>query len=390
MRHKVFVVRCADYEQAAERLGELVDCMGGMGRFAGPGETVALKANLLRKATPEEAVSTHPAIVSAVAVQAVRAGADPVIVDSPGGGFKYTEKVLEGIYRASGMQQAAEASGARLNFDTTHETVSHAEGHLIKRFEVITPVVTADRVFNLCKLKTHSFTSMTGAVKNNFGVIPGLAKPGYHAKLRDKQRFAGMLLDLADWVAPQLSIMDAVVAMEGDGPGTGDPRPLGLILAAESPLAVDVVAGEIIGLPRENHPVLVEAEKRGREPNCMDHIELIGADIPELRIRDFKFPPTLCEGTGFGSHLNWWQRMVEPLFKNGLTLKPRVIMAKCVACGACVKGCPVEAVVLEKGGKTPCARIDDDRCIRCYCCHEMCAEEAIALRRSMLYRLMNR
>ena len=87
---------------------------------------------------------------------------------------------------------------------------------MIKRFEVIKAIREADRIINLCKLKIHTFSAMTGAVKNNFGVVPGLFKPGYHAKLKDGPRFAGMRLDLADLVAPRLSIMDAVVAMEGE------------------------------------------------------------------------------------------------------------------------------------------------------------------------------
>lgn len=389
MRHKVYVTRCPDYAEAGDRLAALIDRMGGMDRFAAPGETVALKANLLRKAEPGAAVTTHPAVVSAMARQTIRAGADPVIVDSPGGGFKYTKRILEGIYQASGMQQAADESGARLNTDTTYKTVSHEAGTLIKRFEMITPIVMADQVFNLCKLKTHSFTHMTGAVKNLFGVIPGLMKPGYHAKLQDKQRFAGMLLDLADCVSPRLSVMDAVTAMEGDGPGTGEPRHVGLILAAENPLALDVVAGEIIGLPWTRHPILVEAKRRGRDPYRLEHVELIGADISELRLADFAFPPTITEGAGLREHLTWWQQLLEPLFKDGLSLRPRIDSSRCIACGACVKGCPVGAVTLNRTAASSHAVIDDDVCIRCYCCHEMCAEEAIGLKRSLLYRLLN-
>ena len=125
--------------------------------------------------------------------------------------------------------KAVEAAGAELNFDTTYKPVFFLQGKLIKHFDVITPVIAANGVLNLCKLKTHTFMSMTGAVKNNFGVIPGLAKPGYHAKLHDKHHFADMMLDLAEFVSPRVSIMDAVMGMEGDGPGAaGTPRPIGL------------------------------------------------------------------------------------------------------------------------------------------------------------------
>jgi ferredoxin len=248
-------------------------------------------------------------------------------------------------------------------------------------------VVEADGVFNLCKLKTHLYMGMTGGVKNNFGVIPGLAKPGYHAKLRDPGRFANMLLDLAAYVSPRISIMDGVVGMEGDGPANGDPRRIGLLLAARNPLALDVVAGEIMGLERRNNPVLLAAEKRGLHPSRIEQIDVVGADATNWRVPDFEIPATTAGGVGFAS-LPWWQRrLLTPLFKGGMTLRPRVMEERCIACGACRDACPMEAISMVDGRH---ARINDDECIRCYCCHEMCPQDAIELRSSLLYRILNR
>jgi len=136
-------------------------------------------------------------------------GAHAVVADSPGGGYRYTAKILGDIYRTSGMLEAAQQAGIEVNWDTTSRPVSFADGMLTKHFDIITPVVEADGLINLCKMKTHLFTVMTGAVKNLFGVIPGLIKTGYHAKLHDTMRFASMLLDLASYIAPRLTIMDA-------------------------------------------------------------------------------------------------------------------------------------------------------------------------------------
>jgi len=385
--NKVYVVKCGDYAQAESKVNELLSMMGGMNRFAKKGEKIALKVNLLRQARPDEAVSTHPEMVAAVAGMVMKEGAKPLIVDSPGSGFKYTKTVLEKIYHTNGMSRAAENSGAELNFDTSFENISFPEGKLIKRFEVITPVLKADGILNLCKLKTHSFTHMTGAIKNHFGVIPGRTKPGYHAKLADKNRFVDMLFDLMHAVPSRISIMDAVMAMEGDGPGTGDPRKVGLFLAAENALALDVVAGEILGLPRENNPFLMQAEKRGIRPNRIDQVELVGADMAELKIPDFKFPPTITEGTGFVNHLTWWQKPLQPIFKDSLTRKPRILKKKCIACAACYQACPVKAISMVKNSRKTYAEIDESKCIRCYCCHEMCAEDAIVLKTSLFYRL---
>ena len=387
MDNRVYVVKCGDYAQAESKINELLQMMGGMSRFAKEGEKVALKVNLLREAKPDEAVSTHPAMVAAVARMVIKEGAVPLIVDSPGSGFRYTRTVLEKIYHTNGMSRAAEDSGAELNFDTSFENIFFPEGELIKRFEVITPILKSDSILNLCKLKTHSFTHMTGAVKNHFGVVPGRAKPGYHAKLADKNRFVEMLLDLIHAVPSRISVMDAVMAMEGDGPGTGDPRKVGLFLGAENPLALDVVAGEIIGLRREDNPFLMQAEKRGIHPNRISEVELVGADLPALKIPDFKFPPTITEGTGYINHLTWWQKPLQPIFKDSLTRKPRVLKKNCVACAACYHACPVKAISMVKNSRKTCAKIDESKCIRCYCCHEMCAEDAIVLKSSLFYRL---
>ena len=384
MENKVYIVRCKDYDDVEDKLGVLIDLMGGMGRFAKQGEKIVLKVNLLREARPAEAVSTHPSVVAAVGRLARETGAVPVIADSPGGGYRYTRKTLDKIYHTNRMHQAANQAGITVNWDTTSRPVSYADGILTKHFDIITPVYEADAVFNLCKMKTHLFTVMTGAIKNIFGVIPGLAKTGYHAKLHDMQRFTGMLLDLAQYVSPRLTIMDAVLAMEGDGPGTGDPRSVGLLIGSENPLALDVVATEIMGLKRTENPVIMEAERRALKPNRLEDIEVIGADLADVKVPDFKRTRVSAGNLGL-DRMPWYQRLLEPLFKDAFTVRPRVIWERCIACGTCIEGCPMEAIsfVNER------AFIEDDKCIRCYCCHEICPEEAIGLHSSWLYQLIN-
>lgn len=383
MDNKVYIVACIDYTEIEAKLTRLMELMGGMQQFARQGEKIVLKVNLLREARPEAAVSTHPSLVAAVARMAKENGADPIIADSPGGGYRYNAKTLDKIYRTCGMHQAAREAGIEVNWDTTSRPVSHTEGQLTKHFDIITPVHEAKAVFNLCKMKTHVFTGMTGAVKNIFGVIPGLTKPGYHAKLNDVQRFAGMLLDLAAYISPRLTIMDAVVAMEGDGPGAGDPRSVGLLLGSDNPLALDVVAGEIMNLDPAQNPIIVEAKQRALSPTRIEDIDIIGADLNDIRVTDFKQPQTSARRFGLDP-APWYQRMIEPMFKNAFTVRPKVMWHRCIACGTCIEGCPVEAISFVKER----AFIDDDKCIRCYCCHEVCPEEAIGLYSSWLYRLI--
>jgi ferredoxin len=229
--------------------------------------------------------------------------------------------------------------------------------------------------------------SITGAVKNNFGVVPGLSKPGYNAKLNDKAQFADMLLDLADYVSPRLSIMDAVVGMEGDGPGVaGVARHVGLLIGSENPLALDIVASEIVGLRREQNPLLLAAEKRGLTPSRIEEVEVIGAELSKIRVPGYRLPATL-EELGLQKHLTWWQKPLGPYVKDWLSQMPQVAEKKCVGCGICRDSCPVGAIEIIKA-KRRIAFIDDKRCLRCYCCHELCPEGAVGLRRSLMHRLL--
>jgi uncharacterized protein (DUF362 family) len=150
--NKVYVVKCPDYKQVDEKMDMLLSMMGGMGQFAKAGERIVLKPNLLVPKKPEKAVTTHPAVVAVVGRMTKSVGASPIIADSPGSAFPYNKKALDKVYSTCGMSEVADESGIEVNLDTTWQTVSFPEGNLIKRFEVITPVIQADGVFNLCKL----------------------------------------------------------------------------------------------------------------------------------------------------------------------------------------------------------------------------------------------
>lgn len=389
MDSRVCAVRCENYDEADRALADLLDLLGGAAEFASPGEHIVLKPNLLRAAKPDEAVTTHPAVVRAVGRALVEAGAQVTLADSPGSGYRYTESAIQRTYAECGMARIAEEAGVALNLDMTHEVLSHPDGVLIKRFEVISPLVHADGVVNVCKLKTHLFTGMTGAIKNLFGVIPGLTKPGYHAKLADTRRFAGMLLDLADLIAPRLSVMDAVVGMEGDGPNSGTPRHVGWLLASSNPLALDVVASEIMGLARAENPLLVEAEARGMTPAHPRNVELEGATLNELRVPDYAQPTVRASGAGIAEP-SWWTGPVARIVRNAFSARPVVATERCVVCGACMRACPMNVITLTETSRGMYAQIDDSCCIRCYCCHEMCPEDAIELHTSLLGRLLGR
>ena len=383
---QVYAVSCPDYSQAEACIRALVEQMGGMGRFVRPGERIVLKANLLRAAPPESAICTHPAVVEAVARLVKEAGGTPVICDSPGGAL-HKEAVLRSLYEKTGMAAAAAAAGAELSMDSSTRTVSLPEGKVLRQAEIITPVAEADGVIDLCKMKTHVLMSMTGAVKNLFGVIPGLSKVGYHATHPDHATFADVLLDLTGYVKPRLSLMDGILAMEGDGPGSsGTPRQAGLLLAAANPLALDTAAGAIMNLPRQDNPVLLAAERRGLTPCRMEDVELIGGTVEELRMADYKFPASTK--SNLMDFLGPLARPAERLCKKALSQTPRIDGAKCVGCGICAKSCPGQAIAMTAPGKK--ARISQNACIHCYCCHELCPQKAVELHQSWLGRLLTK
>ena len=383
---QVYAASCPDYGQAEESIRALVEQMGGMGRFVRPGERIVLKANLLRAAPPESAICTHPAVVEAVAKLVKEAGGTPVICDSPGGAL-HKEAVLRSLYEKTGMAAAAAAAGAELSMDASTRTVSLPEGKVLRQAEIITPVAEADGVIDLCKMKTHVLMSMTGAVKNLFGVIPGLSKVGYHATHPDHATFADVLLDLTGYVKPRLSLMDGILAMEGDGPGSsGTPRQAGLLLAAANPLALDTAAGAIMNLPRQDHPVLLAAERRDLTPCRMEDVELIGGTMEELRMADYKFPASTK--SNLMDFLGPLARPAERLCKKALSQTPRIDGAKCVGCGICAKSCPGQAIAMTAPGKK--ARISQKACIHCYCCHELCPQKAVELHQSWLGRLLTK
>ena len=384
--NQVFVASCPDYSQAEVCIRALVEQMGGMDRFVRPGERIVLKANLLRAAPPESAICTHPAVVEAAAKLVKEAGGTPVICDSPGGAL-HKEAVLRNLYDKTGMAAAAAAAGAELALDPSTRTVSLPEGKVLRQAEIITPVAEADGVIDLCKMKTHVLMSMTGAVKNLFGVIPGLSKVGYHATHPDHETFADVLLDLTGYVKPRLSLMDGILAMEGDGPGSsGTPRQVGLLLAAANPLALDTAAGAIMNLPRQDNPVLLAAERRGLTPCRMEDVELIGGTVEELRMADYKFPASTK--SNLMDFLGPLARPAERLCKKLLSQTPRIDEAKCVGCGICAKSCPGQAIAMTAPGRK--AHIHPKACIHCYCCHELCPQKAVELHQNWLGRFFTK
>jgi uncharacterized protein (DUF362 family)/Pyruvate/2-oxoacid:ferredoxin oxidoreductase delta subunit len=357
-----------------------------MGAFVKPGERIGLKPNVLLGSDPGQAIITHPVVLAAVAMEVRDAGATPVVVESPGSGAVPTTRVLERIFRKTGYREAADRYGFELSLDAEWEGVPHPDGQVVKRVEVIKPALRVDGLINLPKFKTHAFMIFTGATKNLFGVIPGLTKVGYHGKFPQRERFAGMLLDVASLMRPRLSIMDAVVAMEGKGPGTGGtPRPLGLIIAGTDTVAIDAVCCRIAGFDPAAVPLLPVARDRGLWGGRIEDLPTLGLPVADLVLNDFQPPAKGIASNGLDAPII--VGLGRALLRSGFSPRPRPQVGPCTLCGSCEQACPGQAITMDD--KARVARVDDDKCIRCYCCHEVCPNAAIELQFTGMGRVMH-
>lgn len=371
----VSIVKCDRYSDCFRYVKEAVDLIGGIEKFVKKGDRVVIKPNLVSRKNPDEAVTTHPELVKAVIELAESAGGSVTIAESPGGA--YNAAVLKSVYHGCGMDTAVEGTGAALNYDTSFTEVSFPEGKTIKSMPIIDPILNADVVISLPKLKTHAMTSYTGAVKNLFGVIPGTHKAELHFRLNERSAFCSMLVDLCMCVKPTLSIMDGIWGMEGNGPTAGSNRHVGLIMASANPYALDLTACRLIDYSPDEVDTVKQSLERGLTPS---EPKILGEDLDKLIIKDFVKPE---------SHFNLLKLISLPealnaRLTNALASKPEINYGQCVSCGECMRCCPPQAIEMKNGKP----KINAEKCIKCFCCQELCPKKAVKIKRPLLNRLM--
>lgn len=368
----VSLVRCPDYERdrTFSAIKQAVDLLGGMHTFVKPGERVLIKPNLLKGKAPEAAVTTHPEVVRAVIRLVREAGGEPMVGDSPGMGD------LRKVCEKSGVLDVVTEEGAVLV--ELDEAVQVRSQGRFQRFEIARAAYEADAIINLPKLKTHGMTTLTGAVKNLFGCVPGKRKVQWHFNTGvNHELFATMLNELCALLKPRLTIMDAIIGMEGNGPGSGEPRPIGVVIAGQDPVAVDVVSSLVLGISLERLPLIRAAAAAGYGETQPDRIRVFGESIVSVAIRHFRLPPQ--------EHLEWrlpeWARMA---LKDALTTKPVINNRLCIQCGICQGHCP-QGAIEDRGGKLEIRYRD---CIRCFCCQEFCPQGAITVGRGWALKIL--
>ena len=363
---EIYVRRCADYDRSA--VAAAVDAVleaGGVGARVAAGATVLVKPNLMSAREPDRAVTTHPAVTRAVVEYFARRDCRVLLGDSPAG----VQKAVSRVWENTGTAAVARETGAELiNFERYGSVRRPVAGRFIRRVFVTKAAEEADMVVSVAKLKTHSLTMMSGAVKNLFGLIPGLAKAEMHRKAMHPADFGELLIDLLPVLRPDYTVVDAVEGMAGDGPASGVRYPFGFIAGGPGPAQLDVFLAECLAMaPGDVDSVRVSLERRLA---TRDYILTGDVSLDELTAREVPRPSG-----------RWIRRVPRPVLKalgQSLTLQPVVDRRRCTACGSCVSSCPVEAITMVYGR----AMINTNKCIQCLCCHETWSYEAIPLRGS--------
>lgn len=377
---RVALVRCGDYAEADAAVKTALDLIGAAELLL-PEEKILLKPNLLAKSTADSACTTHPSVFAAVArYLAAHGHGDLAYGDSPGHGQTLA------VARACGIADAAEALGIRMADFSSGKAVAYREGKAAREFVLCSEVPDFDAIVNVCKMKTHMLERITGAQKNLFGCVFGLNKGASHVKFPNAERFAEMLADLNLMLRPRLHVMDGVVAMEGNGPQSGVPRKMGVILASTDPVALDTVFASLVYLDPMLVPTNAVGAARGVGVCDAASIEVVTEDgvlsVDDAREK-FGCPDfDVYRGRSDKGEI----RLLRP-FSRLIRQKPKIDKRKCVRCGICVKSCPVKGGALHftRDGSPPV--YDYKKCIGCYCCQEMCPKRAIYNYRNPLTKI---
>lgn len=349
----VAIVECSSYKQ--NEVDKAIKQAISLLNFEfNKGSRVLIKPNVVGCFPRNQiAITTNPSLVASVCKILKRKKCKIFIGDSP-----FTNP--ECAFKSSGLDKVAKKYGKMVIFEQEKMIKVHDEkAKILKNFEVAKMLKNVDLVINMPKLKTHSLTKYTGAIKNLYGVIPGGLKQRLHNEARGDKKFSKMLVDIYQNIKPELTIMDAVIGMDREGPSAGSPRKANFILASRNGVSLDIAATRMIGFKPKKINAVREAVKR----KLADYkFNIVGREkLPEIEFRK----PT-------ASQVEKTRKMIKGLFAERPIIVDRV---RCARCGLCAKHCPGKAITLN-----PYPEFNRKKCIRCFCCIEICPQHALSLK----------
>ncbi|OGS44912.1 MAG: hypothetical protein A2539_04350 [Elusimicrobia bacterium RIFOXYD2_FULL_34_15] len=373
----VSIIKCGsyNYKDVEFAIRKAIENIGGTEKFFKKDQKILIKPNILSAKSPEKAVTTHPEVIRAI-IRIVRSvGAIPAVGESPGGAVSGAER----FWDKCGIKKVCEEENCEMLFFENTGTVrvqsKNPKNKTLKTLEIAKPCLEYDCVITVPKFKTHNLVFLTGAVKNLYGCIPGLRKSMYHKYAPHPTDFSEILVDILAIVKPKLSIMDAIVGMEGEGPAAGKVRDIGLIMASDDAVAMDTVMCEIANFNIKKMYYLLSASKLGLGCSDIQKIKIEGEKLEDVIIKNFNVPPNLLVYMVPKKFAKFLGKFVSAL--------PVMNKNKCTKCMTCIKACSMKAIELRDIPK-----VDKTKCILCLCCNELCPENAVEIRYSALIRVL--
>lgn len=366
---RVIIQECKNYDldNLILKINDGIEKLGGWNSIVKPGNTVLLKVNLIGPKSSESAAITHSEFVRAMVRILKSLGCIVWIGDSSGGAIAGIAPTAQS-FKVSGYEKVAQEEGAIIkNFDSEGVVEVQPNSKFKDKMYLAKPIFDADVVINLPKLKTHSAAIYTGAIKNVFGCIPGLRKAKYHKIAPNQEDFGEIIADIHESAKFHLHIMDGIISMQGEGPTAGYAYGANKILLSTDPLALDVVAINMMGLDIEDVPILNVAKNRNIGEGTLEKIILDGDYNTIPKFINYKLPKRFRSGK---KRNDTAVIKVIDFFKT----RPVVNLKKCVNCQMCVESCPINAIDNET------KKIDYEKCIECMCCHELCMHKAVDLK----------
>ena len=355
----VSIVKCDTYDPAVVQsaVRKSVDLLGGIAGFVKPKSRVLVKPNLLMSKGPESAITTHPEVVRAVIRLLKEIGCSVIVGDGPSVWGKYIENV-EAVYESTGI--------GRICAEEKVQLAKFEKRRWHGKFPMTTVLDEVDCLVSVPKFKTHDLTLLTGAVKNLFGLVSGTFKTELHKQYYDKEEFSRILVDIYEQARPALTVVDGILALEGDGPATsGIPRKTGLLVAGRDCVALDSVLALIMGVEPEDVLSTKEAARRGLGEARREHITVVGERLDAAIGKPFVLPTTSLA-------TSWKKNLPKPvveLARRLIRYYPYTVHANCIKCGACVDACPKKVISFDKNRRIV---FDYKGCIACFCCQEAC------------------
>ncbi|MCP4153814.1 MAG: DUF362 domain-containing protein [bacterium] len=381
MKSHIYLSKCTTYDskQIYRLMHDYFDKTGGLDQWVQPGMNVLLKPNLCLAHSPQKAITTHPVILDQITRILMEKGAHVTIGDNPIG--KVEKATAEKIWRLSGIDEVAQKTGCTM-------TILNEEGIQEKSitikdktfsYYVSKKYLNADLVINIPKFKTHVLMGFTGAVKNIYGIVPGRTKVQLHGFAPELEDFARVLVEVYSARVPELTIMDAIEGLEGDGPGIrGKVKKIGTLILSNDGVLVDHISAAIMGIDPTDILTNTRAVemKLGQDTVSHENVYLNGFDtLVDCFTETYKMPSTVRLRNS---------KVLEKLFQMR-KFSIGINNEKCSVCRLCMENCPVKCINETDENKNK-LYVEKSACIQCLCCHEVCPCGAVDVIKSQFYK----